>query len=86
MNTQNTRFPIYHSREIRNFIYPHSLPETMEMLYKIIDHFIDGLGTAIRSDSEKERILDFLESLEELLPSLYNETDENTWIDNKRLN
>lgn len=56
------------------------------MLSKLIDHFTDGLGTAFQSDSEKERILDFLESLEELLPSLYNETDENTGIDNIRLN
>lgn len=59
------------SRNLNNFLSSYTLQESTELLNQIFDHVTEGIHYAAQNDSSKEQMLDFLESLEELLPALY---------------
>lgn len=68
MNFNNTLLTQAKSvHNFNNFIYSYSLNQCKENLNKLFDHVTTGSGDEV----EKVELLDFLESLEELLPALY---------------
>lgn len=74
------------SRHLNNLLSSYPLPECTELLNQVFDHVTEGIHYAALNESNKERMLDFLESLEELLPSLYKGPNQNTGFDGIRLN
>ena len=58
-------------RNLNNFLFSHTLPESTELLNQVIDHISEGIHYVALNDDNKEQMLDFLESLEELLPAVY---------------
>lgn len=87
MNSNNT-LPVQTKsvRDVNNFLFSYTLDQSIENLNRLFDHATVGPKFKILNETEKESLLDFLESLEELLPALYKKTDENTGIDTIRLN
>lgn len=76
MNSKNT-LPVQAEsvRDINNFLFSYTLDQSIENLNRIFDHATAESSFQILNESEKERILDFLESLEELLPAIYTLTE-----------
>ncbi|MHB1179681.1 MAG: hypothetical protein ACYCZO_15290 [Daejeonella sp.] len=66
MSSQNDQWE--RSRQnLNNFKASYTLSESSQMLNLVFDHVTEGIHYAALSRAEKERMLDFLESLEELL-------------------
>lgn len=59
------------SRHLNNFLSSYTLPESTELLNQVFDHVTEGIHYAALNNSSKVQMLDFWESLEELLPELY---------------
>ena len=59
------------TRNLGNFLSSYTLTESTELLNQVFDHVTEGLHYATQSNRNKEQMLDFLESLEELLPAVY---------------
>ena len=59
------------TRHLNNFLSSYTLPESTELLNQVFDHVTEGIHSAALNDSIKEQMLDFFESLEELLPAVY---------------
>lgn len=56
-------------RHIRNFLHEYSREDSeaaLDLVYKVIGRIIDD-----DDDPENQRLFDFLESLEEVIPALY---------------
>ncbi len=60
------------TRNLNNFLSSYTLQESSELLNQVYDQVTKGLPCVDRDDNgENRQILDFLESLEELVPTIY---------------
>jgi len=62
-------------RDINNFLFSYAENQCLDNLNKLFDYVTAESSFKTLNESEKERILDFLESLEELLPAIYTLTE-----------
>ena len=58
------------TRHLNNFLSSYTLHESTEMLSQAYNH-IEDIQYSTNDNSKKEQVLDFLEALEELLPTIY---------------
>lgn len=58
------------TRHLNNFLSSYTLHEGTAMLSQVYNH-IGGIHFSADDNSKKEQVLDFLEALEELLPTIY---------------
>lgn len=58
-------------RNLNNFLTSYTIQESTQLLNQAFDQVTEGINYANLNDSSKEQMLDFLESLEELLPAVY---------------
>lgn len=66
------------NREINNFLFFYTKDQCMSNLNNLYDQATQGPHFDLLNESAKEALLNFLESLEELLPALY---EHHNWKD-----
>lgn len=66
------------TRNLSNYLSSYTLQESTELLDQVFDHVTEGVQYAALNGNSKKQMLDFLESIEELLPAVYEIHEKRT--------